>query len=136
MSEPTIICPNCKTEIKLTESLAAPLIESTRRDYEKRLALKDTDIAKKEETLREREAAVSKAMQAIDDQVAEKLLLECARIVAEGQGKEGHNQAMGQARGTDRAGNERDGWHVRGSTSDRRPVAARNSRARTHSTGI
>ena len=26
MTEPTIICPNCKTEIKLTESLAAPLI--------------------------------------------------------------------------------------------------------------
>lgn len=30
MTEPTIVCPNCKTEIKLTESLAAPLIESTR----------------------------------------------------------------------------------------------------------
>jgi len=83
MSEPTIICPNCKTEIKLTESLAAPLIESTRRDYEKRLALKDTDIAKKEESLREREAAVSKATQAIDDQVAEKLILERAKIVSE-----------------------------------------------------
>ena len=83
MSEPTIICPNCKTEIKLTESLAAPLIESTRRDYEKRLAQKDTDIAKKEESLREREAAVSKATQAIDAQVAEKLLLERAKIVSE-----------------------------------------------------
>jgi hypothetical protein len=83
MSEPTIICPNCKTEIKLTESLAAPLIESTRRDYEKRLALKDTDIARKEESLREREAAVSQATQAIDDQVAEKLLLERAKIVSE-----------------------------------------------------
>ena len=83
MSEPIIVCPNCKTEIKLTESLAAPLIESTRRDYEKRLALKDTDIAKKEESLREREAAVSKATQAIDDQVAEKLLLERAKIVSE-----------------------------------------------------
>jgi len=83
MSEPTIICPNCKTEIKLTESLAAPLIESTRRDYEKRLALKDTDIVKKEESLREREAAVSKATQAIDDQVAEKLILERAKIVSE-----------------------------------------------------
>jgi hypothetical protein len=83
MSEPTIICPNCKTEIKLTESLAAPLIESTRRDYEKRLAQKDTDIAKKEESLREREAAVSQATQAIDDQVAEKLLLERAKIVSE-----------------------------------------------------
>ncbi|MEK6785337.1 MAG: DUF2130 domain-containing protein [Nitrospirota bacterium] len=83
MSEPTITCPNCKTEIKLTESLAAPLIESTRRDYEKRLALKDTDIARKEESLREREEAVSKAKQAIDDQVAEKLLLERAKIVTE-----------------------------------------------------
>lgn len=83
MTEPTIICPNCKTEIKLTESLAAPLIESTRRDFEKRLALKDSDIAKKETELREREEAVSKAKQAIDDQVAEKLVAERAKIVSE-----------------------------------------------------
>ena len=26
MIEPTITCPNCRTEIKLTESLAAPLL--------------------------------------------------------------------------------------------------------------
>lgn len=83
MSEPRIICPNCKTEIKLTESLAAPLIESTRRDYEKRLAQKDIEIFRKEESLREREAAVSKATQAIDAQVTEKLLLERAKIVSE-----------------------------------------------------
>ena len=38
MAEPTITCPKCKSEIKLTESLAAPLIESTRLDFEKRLA--------------------------------------------------------------------------------------------------
>ena len=63
MSEPTIICPNCKTEIKLTESLAAPLIESTRRDYEKRLAQKDADVAKRDAALREREEALSKAQQ-------------------------------------------------------------------------
>ena len=42
MTEPTIICPNCKTEIKLTESLAAPLIEATRKQYEQRLAQKDS----------------------------------------------------------------------------------------------
>jgi len=83
MSEPTITCPYCKTEIKLTESLAAPLIESTRRDYEKQLALKDTDIAKKEESLHEREEAVSRAKHTIDDQVAEKLLLERSKIVTE-----------------------------------------------------
>lgn len=83
MSEPTIVCPNCKTEIKLTESLAAPLIESTRRDYEKRLALKDTDIARKEASLREREEAIAKAKQAIDDQVTAKLAEERAKIVSE-----------------------------------------------------
>ena len=33
MPELTITCPECKKEIKLTESLAAPLVESTRRDY-------------------------------------------------------------------------------------------------------
>lgn len=37
MSDPIIACPNCKTEIKLTESLAAPLVEATRREYEQKL---------------------------------------------------------------------------------------------------
>ena len=34
MTEPVITCPKCQTEIKLTESLAAPMIESIRREYE------------------------------------------------------------------------------------------------------
>ncbi len=60
MVEPMIICPTCKSEIKLTESLAAPLIEATRREYEQRLAKKDTDVAKREEALRLREEELSK----------------------------------------------------------------------------
>jgi len=47
MTEPTIICPNCKTEIKLTESLAAPLIAATRQQFEQQLAQKDSDIDKR-----------------------------------------------------------------------------------------
>ena len=54
MTEPTIICPNCKTEIKLTESLAAPLIESTRQQFEQQLAQKDSDIAQREQAIREK----------------------------------------------------------------------------------
>jgi hypothetical protein len=34
MTEPTIKCPKCGTEIKLTESLAGPLIKSAQRKYE------------------------------------------------------------------------------------------------------
>ncbi len=49
MNEPTIICPSCKTEIKLTESLAAPLIESTHQQFEQQLAQKDSDIAQREQ---------------------------------------------------------------------------------------
>ncbi len=83
MSEPTIVCPSCKTEIKLTESLAAPLIESTRRDYEKRLAQKDADTAKREAEIRVREEALTKATEQLDDQVAEKVRVERARIATE-----------------------------------------------------
>jgi hypothetical protein len=76
MTEPTIICPNCKTEIKLTESLAAPLIESTRRQYEQRLAQKETEVAK-------REAALAQAQESLEAQVATRLKAERVTIAAE-----------------------------------------------------
>ena len=43
MNDATITCPHCHTEIKLTESLAAPLLETTRQQYEKRLSDKDAE---------------------------------------------------------------------------------------------
>ena len=83
MTEPTITCPSCKTEIKLTESLAAPLIETTRRDYEQRLAQKEAESAKREAAIREREGALAKAQETLDEQVAEKLKQQRTVIVAE-----------------------------------------------------
>ncbi len=80
---PLFVIEISKTEIKLTESLAAPLIESTRREYEKRLAEKNADIAKREQSIREREEAVKKARETINDEVAAKLRQERARIAAE-----------------------------------------------------
>ena len=63
MSETLITCPNCKTEFPLTESLAAPLVESTRRQYEQKLAQKETDVSK-------REAAVVKERETLAETVA------------------------------------------------------------------
>lgn len=87
MAEPTIICPNCKTEIRLTESLAAPLIESTRRQFEQQLAQKDSDIAKREQAMRDKEKQLADAKKQIDrqvaDQVAEQLKKDRAEIIAE-----------------------------------------------------
>lgn len=45
MTEPTITCPNCRTEIKLTESLAAPLIQATRKQFEEKLQQKDSVVS-------------------------------------------------------------------------------------------
>jgi hypothetical protein len=83
MAEPTVVCPQCKTEIKLTESLAAPLLETVRRDYEQRLSQKDADISKREKLLNERAESVEKAKQNLDQQLEQKLQLERVRIVAE-----------------------------------------------------
>jgi hypothetical protein len=83
MIDPTIICPSCKTEIKLTESLAAPLLESTRLQYEKQISEKEDSVAKRETAVRAEKAELAKARETIDDQVAEKLRTERSAIVAE-----------------------------------------------------
>lgn len=77
------ICPNCKTESNSRSLSQPPLIESTRREYEKRLAQKDADVAKREAGVREREEAIAKAREQLDEQVTEQVRLECGRIEAE-----------------------------------------------------
>jgi hypothetical protein len=83
MPEPTVFCPQCKSEIKLTESLAGPLLESVRRDYEQRLTQKDNDIARREKQIQERSALLQKEKESLDQAVAQKLQQERARISAE-----------------------------------------------------
>lgn len=87
MTEPTITCPNCRTEIKLTESLAAPLIQATRKQFEEKLQQKDTEVAEREAALRLKEAAVADAKrqleQQVTEQVASKIQQERTQIIAE-----------------------------------------------------
>ncbi|MBM2804103.1 MAG: uncharacterized protein HW419_1996 [Deltaproteobacteria bacterium] len=87
MAEPTVICPQCKTEIKLTESLAAPLLDSIRRDYEQRLSQKDADMGKREAALKAQTATLEKAKENLDQQVAQKLQQERVKIAAEEEKK-------------------------------------------------
>jgi hypothetical protein len=83
MNEPTITCPNCHTEIKLTESLAAPLIRATKQQFEKRLSEKETEVAKREAVIRVQQADMEKAKGAIDEQVAEKVKAEREKIAVD-----------------------------------------------------
>jgi hypothetical protein len=87
MTEPIITCPKCKTEIKLTESLAAPLIAATRLQFEKELAQKDSEVAQREQAMRDKEKALAEDKRKLDehvaDQVASQLKTERARVAAE-----------------------------------------------------
>lgn len=87
MTEPTITCPNCHTVIPLTASLAAPLIAATRQQYEQQLLLKDEEVAKREQSIREKEKQIAEAKRTLDeqvaDQVATQLKTERARVAAE-----------------------------------------------------
>jgi hypothetical protein len=87
MTEPQITCPNCKTEIKLTESLAAPLLELTRKEFEQKLAQKDNEIVNREEAIRNKENQLAQdknnLKEKIDLQVQEQLKKDRAIIAAE-----------------------------------------------------
>ena len=87
MTEQTIVCPNCKTEFKLTESLAAPLIEAVRKQYEQQLTQKDSDIATREEAMRDKEKQLAEAKSTLDEKVAnqveEQLKKDRAKIAAD-----------------------------------------------------
>jgi hypothetical protein len=83
MTSQTITCPSCRTAFKLDESLAAPLIAATRREFEQKLAAKDAQISHREATLQAQQDDLAKRQAALDEQVATKVNSERARIAAE-----------------------------------------------------
>jgi hypothetical protein len=83
MVEPVVMCPSCKKEIRLTESLAAPLVEATRRQYEQKLVDKDSEIFRREAEIRKQEKAVADAQKAIEEEIAQGIRKEREKIAAD-----------------------------------------------------
>ncbi|MGY4568132.1 MULTISPECIES: DUF2130 domain-containing protein [Bradyrhizobium] len=80
--EPTLHCPNCNHEIRLTESLAAPLLSETRQRFQEQLASKDAEVARKTEVLQQEREKLQKDREQIADQVASRLAAERSQLVA------------------------------------------------------
>jgi hypothetical protein len=83
MVEPVIQCPHCHKEIKLNESLAAPLVEATRHEFERKLAEKDTEIARREAAVRAQEQSVAAAKRQVADEIEAGVRRERETIAAE-----------------------------------------------------
>lgn len=81
--DPTITCPNCRTDIRLTESLAAPLVEATRKRFEAALADKERAMAGREEAIRAQAAGLARDTAALEEQLAKRLGEERSKIAAE-----------------------------------------------------
>ena len=79
-SEPTVSCPECGTEIKLTESLAAPMVAAVEAKYQAQLTQKDSELKNQKdavkaswEQLERAEKALDKGKADLDTLVAEKV---------------------------------------------------------------
>lgn len=82
-------CPHCQKEIKLTESLAAPLVAATRQQFEARLAQKDAEVAR----YGEQEQALATARKKVAADIAlRQSLIEVAAVL---QNHEGQRTKMG-----------------------------------------
>jgi hypothetical protein len=78
MNQPTIRCPHCKAEVRLTEALAAPLIRTN-----KKIAEKEAEIARRESAIRAQRAELARAVESIEQQFTTRLKTERKRIAAE-----------------------------------------------------
>ena len=85
--EPSITCPHCHTEIRLTESLAAHLIAGAQAQFDQQLAAKDHEIAERAAGIQEKERQIAETRRTLDthiaEQVARHLETERAQLVAE-----------------------------------------------------
>lgn len=76
VSEPTIKCPQCQAEIKLTESLAAPLLKA-----------RELEFKRAETELREREASLARQRDSLEQDVVSRLAAERKKVADEEQRK-------------------------------------------------
>ncbi len=83
MEEPVIECTNCGTQIRLTESLAGPLIAATRSEYENRLADQKEKFDTREVAIKAKERELKQAQATLDDKLEELLVSERTKIAEE-----------------------------------------------------
>src|SRR5262249_10235219 len=79
----TITCPSCRADIPLTESVVESLLQSTREEYDKRLADQEADIANREASIRQQKQALAEDRESFDERVAAKVQEGRASIAAD-----------------------------------------------------
>ena len=84
MTDPRITCPECKADIRLTESLAAPLVAQTRAAYEAKLKEQQQQLASREADLHKRQGEIAHAQAHLEETLAERLAKERKSLIDQG----------------------------------------------------
>ena len=84
MTDPRITCPECKADIRLTESLAAPLVAQTRAAYEAKLKEQQQQLASREADLHKRQGEIAHAQANLEETLAERLAKERKSLIDQG----------------------------------------------------
>lgn len=82
-NDPIIQCPNCATEIRLTESLVAPILVATRREYESRLVEERKQIEDRERRLRDTDAGMEQRRMDLEAEIQNRIRSEREHIAKE-----------------------------------------------------
>ena len=78
----TITCPNCQTEIEISEALTARLKGDVRREFEQERKTKEAELSRREEQLAEQQKALNAAKTDLDEQVNARLAEEREKLTA------------------------------------------------------
>ena len=83
MKSDIINCPNCGTEIELTEALTGQIEQSIKAKYEEEALAKEKEIQTKLKEIDQQTRDLATKQQTIDEQVSEKLKAERKNIKEE-----------------------------------------------------
>jgi hypothetical protein len=87
VSDQTIKCPKCGTEIPLTEALTGQIEQSIRAKYEAETAKKDQELDKEKEALKKQQEELENQRQSVDEKVAEQVKAERKKIAEQEKAK-------------------------------------------------
>jgi hypothetical protein len=92
ISDPEISCPQCQSKIRLTESLAGPILAATRADYEDRLQKQSQVLQHERAAIQGQQTKLDEARAELEKEIASRLEIERANL-REQQSKLAHAQA-------------------------------------------
>lgn len=79
----TIICPNCGSEIAVSETLAAQIQQHLRLEFDQEARRKDKDLEKRLEDLRQQERDIKTVRQSMEQEVSIRIAQEQTRLANE-----------------------------------------------------